>query len=1282
MDLSNLRNARQSYVQALCEQLRGTGSRYQRLTYDIWEGDAFSASVFLAELMFMSKEVHASDQEQAEGILSAGGTGISVAHLESRSLVQYTMGHLYVPDGVRNHIRHPRWISPDYRTGEELLVDTLDLREVEALRSLLDAKKSQGEFLHWVSRDNLDRHHERHKAAHPETPELDQLVPQSSRKVHNLAGADGYLLSFRRLGAETLWTPLISRTFANFWAILQSRITASADSPFHRWFRMNLAIGHRSDPGPYLTHDLRQRLLEACYSAIETVSKPSTAAKEFERVSWEYPVTSLSASFRAQAQAPSSLLEWYHWYLELRFGDEIAHSSSYLDQLVTLTVANESHIAPGRFLHLLSNAPDRPHLLPPILQSLLGKSRILLAAVIVEPSTSEIGMELLPRLSIKESETALWREQHSRTLEVERKRTALWENSLRLFLGTLDPRSPRLQDSLQSLAHLMLNTAKATLRGRSDALDEISAEKEKRWQLLLQQVSALGAPELSKIRKRLLETIPLPLPLQQNRPSQSNSSNFHLPEFRILFWLAQVAAPAANNDKDRFLRIAGRILDLYGNEIKKLITGNDRVIHWVDDMPDALSLPWSDFASSLVKNGRLDRLLDPFGNSLGQFANNYPGWTTNPSEPQGKERLRLLQQIILRKIRLHLRILLLIHDAFRSKTGSSITLTGEQRTSALESLQDRIYEIVVTFAASDRGISRPSLFEFDRQFSFRLQNSPPPQISLLDSLLKEFPSFPLALQDRFVGKWMEKENDPNVLLSILSQKFAPKLLDSARTRLDALDIGNILNRSLWIPELITMAEGAVQAGHIALAEKVIAHGDSTISGQKRRDWDKSVFVMRLMMSYLKNDEEAIQNQPQPSGQGGDPTEFENSRRFYLALTLLRRDPEKSFSIFKGLSINGSHNHAYLINAFAARLSAASNISSPLKLQEEMALIWEEFNPPGNAIPEAASRSRPYLYNRLLCLDGARLDLLFDAEWATIDDPLKLQIDFLSIGVCNASRRGLKDRERQLLLNAKPYNITSKGEASKDFEQLEKGFFISPPPARESHDRLYDPAESRNSFLEASNGPAHLIPLIFGEENQSLEDYLWSHLVAAAREFLLRASIFKDVKMENSRNDAISSFMRRSLAFLRTWEVPDQSRGGMSQGGKDAGARDWTVRTQGGELAIFEALNLTSIDSDYLNAHLEKLISAYDPEGKPISFIVVYYEGQNFSGFWKRYLEHVKQFPLRAKHLPQSTESNLHDLSIAGGSQEFEKLRGSRQVYDLNGYSKAVHHLAIHIPEKP
>lgn len=88
------------------------------------------------------------------------------------------------------------------------------------------------------------------------------------------------------------------------------------------------------------------------------------------------------------------------------------------------------------------------------------------------------------------------------------------------------------------------------------------------------------------------------------------------------------------------------------------------------------------------------------------------------------------------------------------------------------------------------------------------------------------------------------------------------------------------------------------------------------------------------------------------------------------------------------------------------------------------------------------------------------------------------------------------------------------------------------------------------------------------------------------------------------------------------EVKDQTRHGVSSSGQDAGEVDILITKEGKEIAIFEGLKLSSVNTSYIDNHITKAIINYNALGTA-TFVVAYVNIANYESFWNKYVEHLQ-----------------------------------------------------------
>ena len=128
--------------------------------------------------------------------------------------------------------------------------------------------------------------------------------------------------------------------------------------------------------------------------------------------------------------------------------------------------------------------------------------------------------------------------------------------------------------------------------------------------------------------------------------------------------------------------------------------------------------------------------------------------------------------------------------------------------------------------------------------------------------------------------------------------------------------------------------------------------------------------------------------------------------------------------------------------------------------------------------------------------------------------------------------------------------------------------------------------------------------------------------------------------EDQRNDYI-----RDILSTVGYDIKDQTRQGLSPGGKGAGEVDILIKENGFPIAIIEALNLSSLNSSYLDIHIDKIFD-YDTAGNKFNIILSYVTVANFETFYDKYLLHIKEHIYPVELVSIEEDVDLKDISFS------------------------------------
>ena len=152
--------------------------------------------------------------------------------------------------------------------------------------------------------------------------------------------------------------------------------------------------------------------------------------------------------------------------------------------------------------------------------------------------------------------------------------------------------------------------------------------------------------------------------------------------------------------------------------------------------------------------------------------------------------------------------------------------------------------------------------------------------------------------------------------------------------------------------------------------------------------------------------------------------------------------------------------------------------------------------------------------------------------------------------------------------------------------------------------------------------------------------------------------------EDERNDYIGDILG-AIGYA----VKDQTRRGSSSIGKDAGEIDIFVSKDGLPYTVVEVMNLDSMNTSYINKHLDKLFS-YDTSGNKFNVCLSYVKIADFASFWNKYYVHVVNYsyvvPLISSDASIDNEFGYSELKIM------------KTTHNRSGREVALYHICVRI----
>lgn len=150
-----------------------------------------------------------------------------------------------------------------------------------------------------------------------------------------------------------------------------------------------------------------------------------------------------------------------------------------------------------------------------------------------------------------------------------------------------------------------------------------------------------------------------------------------------------------------------------------------------------------------------------------------------------------------------------------------------------------------------------------------------------------------------------------------------------------------------------------------------------------------------------------------------------------------------------------------------------------------------------------------------------------------------------------------------------------------------------------------------------------------------------------------------------KEDVLNDGIRDNLRMI--YDVKDQTRQGNSPSGKNAGEVDLQICKDGYPIAIIEGLKVSSVRREYIQGHIDKVLTCYDPFGCPYTYIIIYVTVKNFADFWVNCMDYIRdeyQFPYVVKE-------DFRELNCI-----HTNLRHAKVILSRNDMDVAVHFFAL------
>ncbi|MFS0723674.1 hypothetical protein [Paenibacillus sp. 1P07SE] len=209
--------------------------------------------------------------------------------------------------------------------------------------------------------------------------------------------------------------------------------------------------------------------------------------------------------------------------------------------------------------------------------------------------------------------------------------------------------------------------------------------------------------------------------------------------------------------------------------------------------------------------------------------------------------------------------------------------------------------------------------------------------------------------------------------------------------------------------------------------------------------------------------------------------------------------------------------------------------------------------------------------------------------------------------------------------------------------------------------------------------ADIEALFVGLHGANKSAAIWNFLKITKRHTynsLLNSLVLACVKLQGNHiyrtasEDDRNGFIKNILEAVG-FSTKDQTRWGVSNTGKSAGEVDILIEENNFPYSVIEALNLSSLNSSYLNLHINKIFK-YDTTGLPYNFLISYVVVKDFRAFWGKYKEHIAQheYPYKLESIDYNIDNEF----------DYSGVRIALTRHNRDGKITGLYHLCVVIYE--
>lgn len=150
--------------------------------------------------------------------------------------------------------------------------------------------------------------------------------------------------------------------------------------------------------------------------------------------------------------------------------------------------------------------------------------------------------------------------------------------------------------------------------------------------------------------------------------------------------------------------------------------------------------------------------------------------------------------------------------------------------------------------------------------------------------------------------------------------------------------------------------------------------------------------------------------------------------------------------------------------------------------------------------------------------------------------------------------------------------------------------------------------------------------------------------------------------ENRRNNYVGSLLE-----MADYMCKDQAEWSVSSTGVSVGEIDLFVFKKNRPYTIVEALNLSSLDKNYIDLHIKKLFK-YDVNGYNSLYLVIYSELKKFGSFYSKYVQYINKYTFEYEVI------DIQDVI----DYDFTDIKILKSKHKRNGSETVLYHIVVNM----